>query len=50
MKDKKSKQQPPRAAKSRKYERPVSLWGMTFDEAVARIATAKPKKDEKRRA
>jgi hypothetical protein len=44
-----SKKRQPKKEK-RKYERHVSLWGMTFDEAVTRIAKAKPKKygDKKR--
>jgi hypothetical protein len=31
--------------KSKKYEKPVSLWGMSFDEAVTKLAKAKPKRD-----
>ncbi|HEV3143489.1 MAG TPA: hypothetical protein VGZ47_06335 [Gemmataceae bacterium] len=31
-----------------KYEKPVSLWGMTFDEAVRKVVSAKPKSEKKR--
>jgi hypothetical protein len=35
--------------KGRKYEKPMSLWGMSFDEAVTKLATAKPKSDDERK-
>jgi hypothetical protein len=40
MKDQKNKR-PTR--KGKKHQRPLSLYGMSFDEAVGRLLTAKPK-------
>ena len=39
MKQSKRKQ---KSRKGRKYEKPLSLYGMTFNEAVGRLVTAKP--------
>jgi hypothetical protein len=42
MKERQPKQ---KTRKGKKYEKPVSLWGMSFDEAVTKLAKAKPKRD-----
>jgi len=36
--------------KGAKYEKPVSLFGMSFLEAVDKVVKAKPKEREKKRA